>query len=115
MTAIYAFLQDAIRENSFFDRFKPHLTKNNFEGGIRDAENALKGEVHMAGQEHFYLETHCTLAIPKEDNEMEIISSTQNPTEIQVKFSKIQKIPLLTLHPLYRHWFQNCWKFPSTG
>jgi xanthine dehydrogenase/oxidase len=79
-------LQDAIKENSFFDRFKPRLTKNDFEGGIREAENSIKGEVHMAGQEHFYLETHCSLATPKEDNEMEIFSSTQNPAEIQVNF-----------------------------
>lgn len=84
-------MQDAIKENSFFERFKPRLTKNDFESGIRDAENAYKGEVHMAGQEHFYLETHCTLATPKEDNEMEIFSSTQNPAEIQVNCSKLKK------------------------
>lgn len=82
------FLQDAIRENSYFEQFKPRLTKNNFESGIREAENALKGEVHMAGQEHFYLETHCSLAIPKEDNEIEIFCSTQNPSEIQVIFGR---------------------------
>jgi xanthine dehydrogenase/oxidase len=77
------FSQDAIKENSFFGQFKPHLTKNNFESGIKGAENALEGEVHMAGQEHFYLETHCTAVTPKED-ELEIYCSTQNPAEIQV-------------------------------
>lgn len=41
----------------------------------------------MGGQEHFYLETQATLAIPnKEDDELELYCSTQNPTEIQVVF-----------------------------
>jgi len=38
----------------------------------------------MGGQEHFYLETHCALAVPKEDNEIEVYSSTQHVTETQV-------------------------------
>jgi hypothetical protein len=39
----------------------------------------------MGGQEHFYLETNGTIAVPKgEDGEMDIIAGTQNPTETQV-------------------------------
>ena len=35
--------------------------------------------------EHFYLETHASLVIPKpEDNEFEIHTSTQNPTQTQL-------------------------------
>ena len=46
----------------------------------------IEGEVHIGGQEHFYLETNATLAVPKnEDGEMELFVSTQNPTETQVK------------------------------
>jgi xanthine dehydrogenase molybdopterin-binding subunit B len=42
----------------------------------------------MSGQEHFYLETHCTIAVPKgEDDEMELFCSTQNPTETQVEIA----------------------------
>ena len=38
----------------------------------------------MAGQEHFYLETQASLVVPgREDDEIEIYSSTQNPTETQ--------------------------------
>ncbi len=40
----------------------------------------------MSGQEHFYLETNASLVVPgKEDDEIEITASTQNPTETQVK------------------------------
>ena len=36
-------------------------------------------------QEHFYLETQATIAVPKgEDSEMELFVSTQNPTYTQV-------------------------------
>jgi len=36
-------------------------------------------------QEHFYLETQVTIAVPKgEDGEMELFVSTQNPTFTQV-------------------------------
>lgn len=44
----------------------------------------IEGECLIGGQEHFYLETHATLAVPKlEDNEMEVFASTQNPSETQ--------------------------------
>ena len=43
------------------------------------------GEMHMGGQEHFYLETNCTVAVPKgEDGEMELFVSTQAATKTQV-------------------------------
>lgn len=43
------------------------------------------GEMHIGGQDHFYLETHCTIAVPKgEDGEMELFVSTQNLAKTQV-------------------------------
>ena len=40
-------------------------------------------------QEHFYLETQASIAVPKgEDGEMELFVSTQNPTLTQVKILK---------------------------
>lgn len=46
----------------------------------------LTGEIHIGGQEHFYLETNVTLAVPRgEDGEMELFVSTQNAHETQVR------------------------------
>lgn len=46
---------------------------------------ASPGELHIGGQEHFYLETHCTIAVPKgEAGEMELFVSTQNTMKTQV-------------------------------
>lgn len=44
----------------------------------------LEGEVRVGGQEHFYLETNACIAIPRETEEMELITSTQNVDEAQV-------------------------------
>ena len=46
----------------------------------------VEGECHIGGQEHFYLETQASVAVPKgEDGELEMFVSTQNPTETQVR------------------------------
>ena len=48
----------------------------------------------MSGQEHFYLETHAVLVVPKgEDEEIDIVCSTQNPSEVQEVVSKVLNIP----------------------
>ena len=49
-----------------------------------DPELIVEGSMRTGAQEHFYLETHATIAIPSgEDDEMRIIASTQNPTATQ--------------------------------
>jgi xanthine dehydrogenase large subunit len=43
----------------------------------------ITGEFRIGGQEHFYLEGQVALAVPGEDGDMLVHSSTQHPTEIQ--------------------------------
>ncbi|XP_059473955.1 xanthine dehydrogenase [Neocloeon triangulifer] len=93
LTPVIITIDDAIRENSFFEQFKPRLTKNDFGAALQKAEHQLSGEVHMGGQDHFYLETHCTFALPKEE-ELEIYCSTQNPAEIQKLVAHMVGVPL---------------------
>ena len=50
---------------------------------VAAAGHRLEGGVRIGGQEHFYLEGQAALAIPGEDDEMRICSSTQHPTEVQ--------------------------------
>lgn len=53
----------------------------------------LPGEIHIGGQEHFYLETNCTLAVPRgEDGEMELFVSTQAATKTQVIMNSLLAI-----------------------
>lgn len=57
--------------------------------------------MYIGGQEHFYLETHSTLAVPKgEDGEMELFASTQNPMKTQVLL--INLVPKRHLFLIFR-------------
>ena len=47
----------------------------------------------MGGQEHFYLETQCCVAVPLEDGEMEVFSSTQNPSDTQKLVARALGVP----------------------
>lgn len=74
-------IEEAIAEESYFQHFR-YIRKGDTEKAFKEADHVFTGIVRIGGQEHFYLETQACVAIPKpEDGEMEIWSSTQNPTE----------------------------------
>ena len=50
---------------------------------IANAPHQISGEAHCGAQEHFYLEGQAALALPQENGDMLIWSSTQNPAEVQ--------------------------------
>jgi xanthine dehydrogenase large subunit len=50
---------------------------------IAAAPRQAEGRFSAGGQEHFYLESQIALAVPGEDGEIAITSSTQHPTEVQ--------------------------------
>ena len=39
--------------------------------------------MRVGGQDHFYLEGHIALAVPGEDQDVTVYSSTQHPSEVQ--------------------------------
>ncbi len=47
------------------------------------APHRLSGRIDIGGQEHFYLEGQIAMAVPGEDGDMLVHSSTQHPTEVQ--------------------------------
>ena len=75
--------QDAIKANSFYS-YDASITCGDVENALQQADNVIEGEYHIGGQEHFYMETQGTIAIPKEDKEIELHVSTQNATGTQV-------------------------------
>ena len=50
---------------------------------LEKAENRISGRVHLGGQDQFYLEGQIALAIPREDGDFLVYSSTQHPGEVQ--------------------------------
>ncbi|KAL7645432.1 UNVERIFIED_CONTAM: hypothetical protein RMT77_003818 [Armadillidium vulgare] len=74
-------IEDAINANSLWDPLI--IEDGNIEKGFSDSKYVLEGEIHIGGQEHFYLETNVHIVIPKEDDEIELISSTQGASDLQ--------------------------------
>ncbi|CCM76524.1 xanthine dehydrogenase molybdopterin binding subunit [Rhizobium mesoamericanum] len=60
---------------------------------MENAPRRLKSQMRIGGQEHFYLEGHIAMAIPGEDDEVTLWSSTQHPSEIQHIVGHVLDIP----------------------
>ena len=50
---------------------------------MKSAPHTLSAEFSVGGQEHFYLEGQIAFALPGEDGDITVHSSTQHPTEVQ--------------------------------
>ncbi|KAI9786732.1 MAG: hypothetical protein M1835_003002, partial [Candelina submexicana] len=76
-------IEEAIAKDSYFEHYR-YIHKGDVEGAFSKADHVVSGITRMGGQEHFYLETQACVVVPKpEDGEIEIYSSTQNPSETQ--------------------------------
>jgi len=53
----------------------------------------LQGELHVGGQEHFYLEMQCAYARRDAGGGMHVLSSTQHPTEVQQTVAHVLAMP----------------------
>ncbi|XP_066122938.1 xanthine dehydrogenase/oxidase isoform X2 [Saccopteryx bilineata] len=86
-------IEDAIKNNSFYGP-EVKIEKGNLKKGFSEADNVVSGELYIGGQEHFYLETNCTIAVPKgEAGEMELFVSTQNTTKTQSFVANMLGVP----------------------
>lgn len=61
--------------------------------GLKGATHRRRGRLAMGGQEHFYLEGQAALALPGEDGDMLVYSSTQHPTETQDLVARVLGLP----------------------
>ncbi|KAI9848996.1 MAG: hypothetical protein M1837_005887 [Sclerophora amabilis] len=86
-------IEEAIEKESYFDHYR-FIKRGNVENVFEGADHVFSGVTRMGGQEHFYLETQACVVIPKpEDGEMEVYSSTQNPTETQTFVAQVCDVP----------------------
>ncbi|KAL5010812.1 hypothetical protein ScPMuIL_013117 [Solemya velum] len=82
-------IKDAIQKQSFYDG-RVEINFGDVTSETKISDHVIEGEVLIGGQEHFYLETFCVLAIPKQENdEMELFCSTQNLSFIQSSVAAI--------------------------
>lgn len=60
-----------------------HVTRGDAATALKNAPHTLSGSFEVGGQEHFYLEGQIAYAVPHEQQQWVIYSSTQHPGEIQ--------------------------------
>ncbi|HWJ09469.1 MAG TPA: xanthine dehydrogenase molybdopterin binding subunit [Nocardioides sp.] len=83
---------EAIAAESF-QGARPHLERGDVTGALADAAHVFEGEFEFAGQEHFYLETHASLALVDEGGQVLVHSSTQHPSETQEIVAHVLGVP----------------------
>lgn len=87
-------IDQALAANSRFEDGPRIWTKGDVDAALSAAQHRLQGRIEMGGQEHFYLEGQAALALPQDDGEMVVHSSTQHPTEIQHKVAEALGMPM---------------------
>jgi xanthine dehydrogenase large subunit len=81
-------IDQAMAAQSFLE--KPYVMARGEAGPAIDAApRRLSGRITIGGQEHFYLEGQAAMAVPGEDEDITVYSSTQHPTEIQHKVADV--------------------------
>jgi len=81
-------IEDAIQKNN-----KLHPTRvmacGNTKAALKKASHIIKDELHVGGQEHWYLETQICVSVPIEDGNIKLYSSTQNTSEVQTIIAEV--------------------------
>ena len=73
----------------------PHeMKRGDVARGLGRAPLRLKGEFRIGGQDHFYLEGQAAVAVPQEDGDMLVFSSTQHPSEVQKMTARLLDVPI---------------------
>ncbi|KAF7354804.1 Xanthine dehydrogenase/oxidase [Mycena sanguinolenta] len=88
-------LEEAIEQQSFHPAYKRWIKRGRpIQEALATSDHVLEGQTRMGGQEHFYLETMAVLVVPKlENGEMDVYSSTQDPTGTQRWVSVATGVP----------------------
>ena len=71
-----------------------HVRRGDAAQALATAPHVLRGTLDVGGQEHFYLEGQIAYALPQEDGQWLIHSSTQHPGEVQHWVAHALDIPL---------------------
>jgi xanthine dehydrogenase large subunit len=84
-------IEDAILAGSFHS--PPLRLARGDASVIESSALRMDGELHIGGQEHFYLETQCAIAWLDETGGVAAHSSTQHPAETQEVIARVLGVP----------------------
>lgn len=85
-------VREAIEAESF-QGAQPVMVRGDVAAGLDRATRVFSGEIEFPGQEHFYLETHASIAQLDENGQVFIQSSTQHPSETQEIVAHVLGVP----------------------
>ncbi len=85
-------VREAIETGSFQGGM-PQLERGDVETAFAGAPHVFSGVTECSGQEHFYLETHCSIAQVDESGQVFVQCSTQHPTETQEIVARVLDRP----------------------
>ncbi len=85
-------IQGAMDKGSYIS--DPHvMSRGDAKGAIANAKHKFSNTMELGGQEQFYLEGMIAMAIPGEDDDVLVYSSTQHPSEVQHNVAKALAVP----------------------
>jgi xanthine dehydrogenase large subunit len=87
-------VEDALAADSRFEDGPRVYSKGDAAAAIESAPRVVEGSFDLGGQEHFYLESQAAMAMPQENGDVLVASSTQHPTEIQHKVADGLGVPM---------------------
>ena len=87
-------IEEALAADARFEDGPRIYQKGDAAAALTSAPQTLSGTINIGGQEHFYLEGQAALALPQDNGDMVVHSSTQHPTEIQHKVAEALGTPM---------------------
>ncbi len=76
-------IEEAIAANSFYDWEIGTICRGRPDAALRESDHVIEGSMKTEAQEHFYIEPQACVAVPREEKEMKLYASTQDPTGAQ--------------------------------
>lgn len=76
-----------------FQGIAPTVRRGDAASALHTAPHVFEGESFVGGQEHFYLETHASLAHVDPEGQVFVESSTQHPSETQQIVAHVLGVP----------------------
>jgi xanthine dehydrogenase/oxidase len=86
-------IEEAIAAKSFYPEVH-EIRTGDVEAAANNADFVVEGTSSVGQQEHFYLETNATVALPTEHGHLEIIASTQNLSKTQAEVAAVTGLPM---------------------
>lgn len=82
-------IEDAINHQSFQPGYPTYSDTGDVSKAFDEADHIVSGKIRVGGQEHFYLETQTSIAVPRDSDEIEVFSSSQQPGALQKELSTL--------------------------